>query len=59
MKAINTRLYIDTLRELTDAGKEVSLIVAESSMAPFLVHHRDIIFFSKPDSPLKRGDMVF
>lgn len=37
MKAINTRLYIDTLRELTDAGKEVSLIVAGSSMAPFLV----------------------
>lgn len=59
MKAINTRLYIDTLRELTEAGKEVSLIVAGSSMAPFLVHHRDTIYFSKPDSPLKRGDMVF
>lgn len=59
MKAINTRLYIDTLRELTEAGKEVSLIVAGSSMAPFLVHHRDTIFFIKPDSPLKKGDMVF
>ena len=59
MKAINTRLYIDTLRELTDAGKEVSLIVAGSSMAPFLVHHRDTIYFCKPDSSLKKGDMVF
>lgn len=59
MKFVNTRAYIDTLRELTDAGKEVSLIVAGSSMAPFLVHHRDTIYFSKPDSPLKRGDMVF
>lgn len=53
MKFVDTRAYIDMLRELTDAGKEVSLIVAGSSMAPFLVHHRDTIFFSKPDSPLK------
>ena len=59
MRVIDTCAYIDMLRELTDAGKEVSLIVAGSSMAPFLVHHRDTIYFSKPDSTLKRGDMVF
>lgn len=23
------------------------------------MHHRDTIYFSKPDSPLKKGDMVF
>lgn len=38
MKVIDTRAYVGMLRELTDAGKEVSLIVAGSSMAPFLVH---------------------
>lgn len=59
MKLVDTRMYVGMLRELTEAGKEVSLIVAGSSMAPFLVHHRDTIYFSKPDSPLKRGDMVF
>ncbi len=28
-------------------------------MAPFLIHHRDFIFFGPIDRPLKRGDMVF
>lgn len=59
MRVIDTRTYVGMLRELTEAGKEVSLIVAGSSMAPFLVHHRDTIYFSKPNSPLKKGDMVF
>lgn len=59
MKFVDTRTYVGMLRELTDAGKEVSLIIAGSSMAPFLVHHRDTIYFSKPNSPLKKGDMVF
>ena len=53
MRVIDTRTYVGMLRELTEAGKEVSLIVAGSSMAPFLVHHRDTIYFSKPNSPLK------
>lgn len=59
MRVIDTRTYVGMLRELTDAGKEVSLIVAGSSMAPFLVHHRDTIFFSKPDSSLKKGIWCF
>lgn len=59
MKFVDARAYIDILRELTEAGKEISLIIAGSSMAPFLVHHRDTIYFSKPDSPLEKGDMVF
>lgn len=45
MKFVDTRTYVGMLRELTEAGKEVSLIVAGSSMAPFLVHHRDTIYF--------------
>ena len=59
MKIIDTRTYVDMLRELTESGKEVSMTVAGSSMAPFLVHHRDTIYFNKPDGPLKKGDMVF
>lgn len=59
MKTVNTRLYIDMLRELTEAGKEVTLVVAGSSMSPFLIHHRDSICFRKPDRELRKGDMVF
>lgn len=59
MRTIDTRTYIDMLRGLTEEGKEVTLIVAGSSMSPFLIHHRDSICFRKPDRELRRGDMVF
>lgn len=59
MKTIDTRAYINMLRELTESGKEVTLVVAGSSMAPFLIHHRDSICFRKPDRDLRKGDMVF
>lgn len=47
------------LRELTEQGREVSMIISGSSMAPFLIHQRDRICFKKPDRELKKGDMVF
>lgn len=59
MRKLDTDAYISTLRDLVNQGKEVRLIISGSSMTPFLVHERDSILFSKPDSPLKRGDMVF
>ncbi|MGN0334459.1 MAG: hypothetical protein ACI4DV_02185 [Lachnospiraceae bacterium] len=59
MKVIDTKEYVSMLRELTDAGKEVSMLIAGNSMSPFLVHQRDSIRFRKPDRPLKAGDMVF
>lgn len=59
MKFVDTREYVDVLRELTDQGKEVSMLVSGSSMTPFLGHQRDYIYFKKPDRPLRRGDMVF
>ena len=61
MRTIDTRAYVSALRELTEAGQEVSMIISGSSMAPFLCHQRDSIAFRKPDPqvPLKRGDMVF
>ena len=58
-RVVDTRAYVDALRSLTEEGKEVSMLVAGSSMNPFLIHYRDMIFFKKPDRPLRRGDMVF
>lgn len=59
MKKLDTNAYISTLRELVNEGQEVRLIISGSSMSPFLIHERDSIIFSKPEGPLKRGDMVF
>ena len=58
-KIIDTREYVSVLRDLTEEGKEVSLLIAGNSMVPFLVHERDYIYFKKPDTKLKKGDMVF
>ena len=44
---------------MTENGKTVGMKVAGNSMVPFLVHERDCIFFAKPVTPLKKGDMVF
>ena len=59
MKLIDNDELIPVLRELTDQGKSVNLLISGSSMSPFLIHHRDYIVFQKPDKPLKHGDMVF
>ena len=59
MRKVDTNEYVSVLRELTEEGKEVSLLVAGSSMSPFLIHERDYICFKKPDRELRKGDMVF
>ena len=59
MKKIDTREYMSMMRELTESGKEVSMIISGNSMSPFLIHERDSICFKKPDRELRRGDMVF
>ena len=59
MKVVDTREYVSVLKELVEEGKEVSMLIAGSSMSPFLGHERDYIFFKKPEAPIKRGDMVF
>ena len=58
-KIVDINEYLPVLQELTEQGKEVSLLITGNSMVPFLVHQRDHIFFKKPDRPLKKGDMVF
>jgi len=59
MKKVNTREYVSVLRELTEQGKEVSMLISGNSMSPFLIHERDYICFKKPDRELRAGDMVF
>lgn len=58
-KILDTEAYVSVLRELTEQGQEVSMIVAGGSMLPFLAHDRDMILFQKPDRQLRCGDMVF
>lgn len=58
-KVVDTREYVSVLRELAEEGKVVSMLIAGSSMSPFLCHNRDYIYFTKPERELKRGDMVF
>lgn len=59
MRKVDTREYVGVLRQLTEEGREVSMVVAGGSMSPFLIHERDSIYFKKPDRELKKGDMVF
>jgi hypothetical protein len=59
MRRLDTDAYVSALRDLVNDGKECRLLISGSSMAPFLVHERDSIIFSKPQRELQRGDMVF
>ena len=59
MRELDTAAYVGTLKALVEEGREVSLLISGSSMAPFLIHHRDTIYFKAPDRELKPGDMVF
>lgn len=59
MKVVDTYEYVSVLRELTENGKNVSMLIAGTSMNPFLGHQRDYIYFEKPNRKLKKGDMVF
>jgi len=58
-RKVDTVEYVSMLRELTEQGKEVGLVISGNSMSPFLIHERDYICFKKPDRELRRGDMVF
>lgn len=59
MVILDTEAYISVLREMTEAGKEVTVKVFGSSMVPFLGDARDEVLIKKPDRPLKVGDIVF
>ena len=59
MREVDTQEYVTMLRELVEEGHQVNLLISGSSMSPFLIHHRDTIYFQKPHRELKAGDMVF
>ena len=59
MKMMDTRAYVGMLKELVEQGREVRMVISGSSMAPFLIHGRDSIFFRAPERELRRGDIVF
>ena len=59
IRVVDTREYVGVLRGLVEEGHEVSMLISGGSMSPFLIHGRDTIFFKRPDSPLRAGDMVF
>nr|MCR5452327.1 S24/S26 family peptidase [Lachnospiraceae bacterium] len=56
---MKTNEYLDILKEQVSIGKEASMIITGNSLAPFLYHGSDVIYFSKPKAPPQRGDMVF
>ena len=49
---------MEPLLSLLDEVEAVPLVISGNSMTPFLVHRRDTVYLSKPDRPLKKGDMV-
>ena len=54
-----THTYLRVLIDIIKSGKDVSVTVTGSSMAPFLAHLRDSIIVSPPPRQFHRGDMVF
>ena len=58
-RVVDTNEYVSVLRELAEEGRVVSMLIAGSSMSPFLCHNRDYIYFTRPERELRRGDMVF
>ena len=59
MREVDTQEYVSMLKDLVEEGNQVSLLISGSSMAPFLIHHRDTVYFKKPDRALQEGDIVF
>ena len=59
VRRVDTREYLSELKRLVNEGHEVSMLIVGSSMAPFLIHERDTIWFKKPNATLVKGDMVF
>ncbi len=57
-KTVDTKEYLDMVCQLLDQGHDrIPVPVTGSSMAPFL-HNGDTVYVSKPDSPLRPGDIV-
>ena len=58
-RIVDIHTYLPVLIDIIKSGKDVSVTVTGSSMAPFLAHLRDSIIVSPPSRQFHRGDMVF
>ena len=62
MRLVDTRAYVGMLKELVEQGKEVRMVISGSSMAPFLIHGRDSIFFCDGQTEIEhnvRREQIF
>ena len=58
LKTVEAEALMASLLELVEQGGTVPLVISGNSMNPFLVHHRDTVYLSKVENPLKKGDMI-
>lgn len=58
-RIVDIHTYLPVLIDIIKSGKDVSVTVTGSSMAPFLAHLRDSIIVSPPPRQFHRCDMVF
>ncbi len=58
-RIVDIHTYLPVLIDIIKSGKDVSVTVTGSSMAPFLAHLRDSIIVLPPPRQFHRGDMVF
>lgn len=58
LKIVSPDVIMEPLLNLLDEVEAVPLVISGSSMTPFLVHGRDIVYLTKVDGPLKKGAMV-
>ena len=59
MKSIDAKTYLSILRQFIHDGKKVCVNISGSSMAPFLINHRDSVCLAAAHRPLIPGDIVF
>ena len=55
---IDTKIYLSFLKEMIEQNTDVSIVISGNSMSPFLVNQRDVIYSSKINRKLKKGDLV-
>ena len=58
VKVVEAQLLMRSLLELVEQGETVPLVISGNSMSPFLIHHRDTVYLTKPTRPLEKGDMI-
>ena len=56
---MDSREYFELLKDIAAQGRECHMVVTGNSMAPFLCHERDTVYFKKAPDRLKTGDIVF